>query len=63
VKGGQVIGASNAEATEPIDEPLGPADVSATVFGKLGIDTGKKLMSPGNRPIDLVREGRRIEQL
>jgi hypothetical protein len=34
-----------------------PADVAATVFSLLGIDPQKKLMSSGDRPIDLVRDG------
>lgn len=60
---GQVVGASNADATEPAVDPVSPADVAATLFGQLGIDPAKKLLSPGNRPIDLVRDGRRLSRL
>jgi hypothetical protein len=28
------------------------------VYRQLGIDGEKKLMAPGNRPIDIVREGK-----
>lgn len=63
IRGGQVIGASNAEATEVKTDPVTPADMSATVFTQLGIDPTKKLMSPGDRPIDIVREGRLIRKL
>lgn len=63
LKAGRVIGSSNAYATEPKDDPVGPADMAATVFGQLGIDYTKKLMSPGDRPIDIVRDGKPIEGL
>ena len=29
-----------------------------TVYKQLGINGEKKLMAPGNRPIDIVREGK-----
>ena len=63
VPGGQVVGASNASATEVVDEPVSPADVSATIFTKLGIDPTKKLLTAGNRPIDLVRGGSPVKKL
>ena len=31
--------------------------MAQTVYTCLGIDATKKLMSPGDRPIDIVREG------
>jgi hypothetical protein len=40
-----------------------PADLAATVFTLLGIDPEKKLISPGDRPIDLVREGRVLSEV
>ncbi|MCH7703157.1 MAG: DUF1501 domain-containing protein [Planctomycetes bacterium] len=63
VPGGQVIGASNASATEVVDNPVTPADVSATIFTKLGIDPTKKLLTAGGRPIDLVRGGSPVAKL
>lgn len=63
VKGGRVIGSSNAYSTEPKDNPVGPADMAATIYQQLGIDYTRKLMSPGDRPIDIVREGKPIEGL
>jgi hypothetical protein len=29
-----------------------------TVYRQIGINAEKKLMAPGNRPIDIVREGK-----
>ncbi|HEX5053491.1 MAG TPA: DUF1501 domain-containing protein [Planctomycetota bacterium] len=54
---GCVHGASNAAGAEPERDPVRPADLAATVYSLLGIDPGKKLLAPGDRPIDLVREG------
>jgi hypothetical protein len=33
------------------------------VFALLGIDPAQKLMAPGDRPIDLVREGRVLDEV
>ena len=54
---GVVLGATNATGAEPESDPVRPADLAATVFSLLGIDPAKKLMSSGDRPIDLVRDG------
>jgi hypothetical protein len=60
---GRVHGASNATGAEPEHDPVHPADLAATVFAQLGIDPEKKLMAPGDRPIDLVREGRVLREV
>src|SRR5712692_11582701 len=57
IKQGYVSGTSDSTATEPEDDPLQVEDLAKTVFHLLGIDGTKKLMAPGNRPIDIVREG------
>jgi hypothetical protein len=63
MKRGYVHGASNATGADPEADPVKPADLAATVFSLLGIDPEKKLMSPGNRPIDLVRDGRVLTEV
>jgi hypothetical protein len=55
---GKIFGSSNATAAEPDSEEIGPADLFATIYRLLGIDYTKRLMSPGNRPIDIVRDGK-----
>jgi hypothetical protein len=57
-KAGCVHGASNAGGAEPERDPVRPADLAASLLTLLGIDPGKRLLAPGNRPIDLVRDGR-----
>ncbi len=58
LKKGFVYGSSDATATEPEDDPLTVEDMAMTVYHQLGINGEKKLMAPGNRPIDIVREGK-----
>jgi hypothetical protein len=58
IKKGFVYGSSDATATEPENDPLTVEDLAMTVYRQLGIDGEKKLMAPGNRPIDIVREGK-----
>jgi uncharacterized protein (DUF1501 family) len=63
IKKGFAYGTSDPTASEPEDDPLGVEDMAATVYACLGINHEKKLMSPGNRPIDIVREGKVIKEL
>ena len=58
IQRGQVYGSSNATASEPDSDPLTPPDLFATMYHLLGVDYQKKLLAPGNRPIDIVRGGK-----
>jgi uncharacterized protein (DUF1501 family) len=58
IKKGFIYGTSDATASEPEDDPLTVEDLAMTVYHQLGINGEKKLMAPGNRPIDIVREGK-----
>ncbi len=61
VQGGQVVGRSDALASEPIDRPVRPAEVVATVCRSLGIEPAtrftdaagivRELIDPGVQPI------------
>ncbi len=62
-KAGYVHGASNATATEPDHDPIGPADLATTVYHMLGIVADKELMSPGDRPIEIVDGGAVVKEL
>ncbi|MBK9384347.1 MAG: DUF1501 domain-containing protein [Planctomycetes bacterium] len=63
LKRGCAFGRSDERGSEPEEGAVRPADLAATVFHQLGIDPTKKLMSPGDRPIDLVREGRVLQEI
>lgn len=63
IKGGIIHGKTDFKGAAPESDPVGPADVAATMYTMLGIAPEKKLMSPGDRPIDLVRDGAVIKTL
>ncbi len=54
VRGGQVIGSSDAHGAEPKDRPVKPDQVAASVYWGLGIDARTKLMGPDNQPVSLI---------
>ena len=60
---GYIHGASNATATEPERDPIGPEDLATTVYHQLGIVADKELMAPGNRPIEIVDGGKVLKEL
>jgi hypothetical protein len=53
-----IYGSSDPTGAEPADNPVSVEQLAATVYHQLGIDFDKRLMSPGNRPIDIVRNGK-----
>jgi Protein of unknown function (DUF1501) len=64
LKTGQAVGKSNPRGEYPIDRPLGPQDITATVFHHLGIDARKvSFPDPTGRPIWLVEDGEPIREL
>ncbi len=63
IKKGSVYGKSDATASEPDEDGLTVEDLGQTVYHCLGIDATKKLMSPGDRPIDIIREGHLRKEL
>ncbi|MCS6850011.1 MAG: DUF1501 domain-containing protein [Gemmataceae bacterium] len=62
VRGGQVIGASDALGGEPNDRPVTPAEIAATVYEGLGIDRHTPLPGPENRPVPII-EAAPIDEL
>ena len=63
IKKGYIHGASNATASEPERDGIGPEDLATTVYHQLGIVADKELMAPGNRPIEIVDGGKVVEEL
>lgn len=54
LRGGQVIGKTDAEGAAVVDQKVGTADFLATVCDLAGIDHTKKNDTPGGRPIQIV---------
>ncbi len=63
VKGGIVYGSSNATASEPEDNALSVADWATTIYKCIGIVADKELMAPGDRPIEIVKNGKVRKEL
>ncbi len=62
-KRGFVYGASDPTGSEPESDPLTVEDMAATVYNQLGIRGDKKLMSPGDRPAAIVKDGTVVTDL
>jgi hypothetical protein len=63
IKGGLIYGASNATASEPEFDPVGPQDLATTMYHQLGIIADKELMAPGDRPIEIVDGGKVLTEI
>lgn len=57
VKGGRVIGKSDEIGAYPVERPVKPAEVAATVYRSLGLDLETHLPGPSGRPFPLVDYG------
>jgi hypothetical protein len=57
VKGGTVVGASDARGMEPASDPVRPEDLAATIYHCLGIDYTQSIASPEGVRITLARGG------
>ena len=62
-KKGHIYGASDSTGAEPDHDGLEVEDMAATIYHQLGINPDKRLMSPGSRPIDIVRGGKVVQDL
>ena len=63
VRGGQVIGATDASAKFPSDRPVGPPDLAFTILQLLGVDPTRELTTPSGRPVKIMNEGSFINEL
>ncbi len=57
IKGGQVIGKTDAEGATVVERPISALDFLATVCTILGIDYSKQYTTPRGRPIRIVDRG------
>jgi hypothetical protein len=54
---GRVYGSSDATAAEPQDNPMTVEDFATTLYHCIGLESDRKLMAPGDRPVRVVRDG------
>lgn len=63
VRGGTVVGESDAQAAYVKDRPVSPADICSTVYECLGIDPDMALPDRAGRPVPIAHGGRPIREL
>jgi uncharacterized protein (DUF1501 family) len=63
MKRGFVHGASDALGGEVDENAVGVADFATTIYHQIGINADKELMSPGNRPIEIVDGGEVLDSI
>ena len=56
IKGGSIIGASDADGMEPAERSVKVPDLHATICHALGIDLDKEVITAQGRPMRLVRK-------
>lgn len=57
---GNIVGASDSYAGDPIDNPVSPKDILATMYHLLGINPHTILTTPGGERIPLVPESNNV---
>ena len=55
IRGGQVVGESDAQAAWPVSRIVRPADVTATIFHALGYPPHTEIYDPTGRPLPISR--------
>ena len=54
IRGGQVIGKTDASGSRVVERPVSGPDLMATIYKLLGVDFEEELAGPGDRPIPVV---------
>jgi hypothetical protein len=60
---GAVIGKTDPKGDSPVDRPVTPSDLAATLYTALGIDPNYQFETPDGRPIRLVDGGKALPEL
>ncbi|HEX3724835.1 MAG TPA: DUF1501 domain-containing protein [Pirellulales bacterium] len=60
---GQVIGATTSKAEYPVERPLAPQDLMATIYRHLGINPRATINDFTGRPVHILSEGEPIREL
>ena len=63
IRPGQIVGSTTADGGEPLDRPLRPEDLLATIYKSLGIDHHATMPDRQNRPIPILPGGEPIREL
>ena len=63
VKGGQIVGSTNAKGEVPKDRPVTPSDIHATIYHVLGVDPSVSFLNHAGRPVPAIDHGEVIHEL
>ena len=63
IRGGTVYGTSDREGAYPVDNPVTPEDLAATIYDALAINYKLRLPDPFGRPVQIVEGGRPVREL
>lgn len=63
IRGGSLYGGSDKDAAYPIDNPVKPEDLAATIYQALGIDHQLQIPDASGRPVSVVDGGRPVTAL
>ena len=63
VKGGQIVGSTNAKGELPQDRAVTPSDIHATIYHVLGVDPKVNFLDHSGRPIPALDSGEVIHEL
>jgi len=63
IAGGRVVGRTNELGLDIEDRPVGVGDLFATLYHAFGVDTDKKYLTPGARPLKILDGGEVVKEL
>ena len=63
IRAGQVVGSTDKHAAYPLTRPYGPADIAATMYHCLGIETEMRVPDRQNRPSPVLDHGHPMEEV
>jgi hypothetical protein len=63
VKGGMIVGSTDAKGERPKDRPVSPCNIHATIYEVLGIDPKLQLLDPSGRPVNVLEDPTPIREL
>jgi hypothetical protein len=63
IRGGTVYGRSDRDAAWPLERPVRPEDLAATIYHALGIDPHQAIIDPQGRPVALLEGAEPLRSL
>jgi hypothetical protein len=63
VRGGMVVGSTDAKGERPKDRAVSPSNIHATIYEVLGIDPKLQLLDPSGRPVNVLDDPTPIREL